>query len=306
MKSLDIVFLCASVLMIAGLKSGGLTSAVGGEPVVGRQTKPITLIGCRIKLIEEVTLASARPGILAFVEPDEGDTVRAQQQVAGLHDEVATAALAIAAQQAKNDVGVRYAKKAAEVAKAVHQKSIEANRLARRSIPAIEVERLRLAAEKSVLEIEQAEHQLDVNRLARAEKQAELKAYRILAPFDGIVTRVYKSTGEAVRQGDPILQVVNPSRVRIEGYVKINDFWNVKPGDPVKVQLDIDNVELEVEKQTFKGRIVFVDVKVKLSKVRVWAEVENRDNVLRAGLRARMTIFPNRRASNKTASKSEN
>ena len=49
----------------------------------------------------------------------------------------------------------------------------------------------------------------------------------------------------------------------------------------------------DIEKQIFKGKVVFVDVKaVAASKVEVWAEVENPDNVLRAGLPAKMTIFP--------------
>jgi hypothetical protein len=44
----------------------------------------------------------------------------------------------------------------------------------------------------------------------------------------------------------------------------------------------------------FYGKIVFVDVSAQpvTGQVRVWAEVENRDNILRAGLNARMAINP--------------
>lgn len=264
-----------------------------------RDSSPITLNRCRIKLIDNVLLASDRAGILAFVEPEEGDSVTSGQQVAGLRDEVAVARLAITEKQAENDIEVRYAVKAAEVAEAEHEKAVEANRRVRGAVPEVEVRRLKLAAERSVLQIEQAKHQLEINRLNRDEASAELQTYRIVAPFDGTVTRVYKSRGEAVQQGDPILELASTRRVRVEGYVELADVWKVRPGARVEVQLAVPEVELEIEQATFEGRIVFVDVNVQpvTRQVRVWAEVSNREDILRAGLAARMTIHPGEVAS---------
>jgi multidrug efflux pump subunit AcrA (membrane-fusion protein) len=105
---------------------------------------------------------------------------------------------------------------------------------------------------------------------------------------------VFKSKGEAVRQGDPIIELSSTKRVRVEGYVNVKDIWNVKRGNRVMVKLDVEDMELEVEKEVFYGKIVFVDVSAQpvTGQVRVWAEVENRDNILRAGLNARMAINP--------------
>jgi multidrug efflux pump subunit AcrA (membrane-fusion protein) len=60
------------------------------------------------------------------------------------------------------------------------------------------------------------------------------------------------------------------------------------------VQLNIPKADLEVEKQTFEGRIGFVDAQSSpgTDKVRVWAEVDNHDNILRGELLATMTIYP--------------
>lgn len=264
------------------------------EPALESDAKPIHLTRCHIKLIDTAVLASDRPGIIAYVEPEEGDPVHAGQQVAGLRDEVAQAELAVAELEAKNDVEIRYAKKATEVAKAEHEVALEANRRVPKAVPEVEVNRLKLAAERSELQIERAEMDRDIAIEKRNEAEAQLKMYQIKATFDGVVTRVHKHEGEAVRQGDPILEIKSTDRVRVEGYVNIRDIWRVKRGDRVQVHLDIPDADLEVEKRVFEGKIVFPDVTADpVNKtVMVWAEVANPDNILRAGLPAVMTIWP--------------
>jgi multidrug resistance efflux pump len=270
-----------------------VTSTSAGE-VPPQTRKPIDLTRCRIKLIDKVTLASDRPGILRFVEPKEGDPIKRDQPVAGLQDDVPRAKLARATKEAENDIEVRFSTKAAEVAKNELEQAILVNKDVADTIPGIEISRLRLAKEKSVLQIEQAQHSLDINKIAVEEASAELKTYEIPAPFSGTVTRVFKKKGEAVRQGDPIMEVVNTERLRAEGHVEISDIWSVQVGDSVEVYLDIPDVDLPVEKEKFTGRIVFIDVEVEpvTRRVKVWADLVNRGGLLRAGLTANMKILP--------------
>lgn len=258
------------------------------------KSQPITLFRCRIQLIDDVTLAGGRTGILAFVKPIEGESVKKGDLVASLMDDAPRAAWEVAKKEASNDIEVRYAKKAFEVAEAEHEAAMIANRRLKDTVPEIEVKKLKLAADRGNLQIEKAEHDFEIVKRKADEAKGVLKTYWIDAPFDGVVTKVFKASGEAVREGDPILELSNTSRVRVEGKVNIKDVWNVAPGRPVQVQLDIPEVDLPVEQMTFNGRIVFVDVKVEpvTKEVRVWAEVANRDNVLRAGLTAKMTIDP--------------
>lgn len=254
----------------------------------------IELHRCRIRLIDRVTLASELTGVLDYVEPKEGDRVRSGQNIAGLRDAIPRAAFKVAQRKAENTISRRYAEKAADVAQKEYEKALDANAGSRNRtiIPEIEVERLRLAWEKSKLEIEQAEYQREVDELSRDEAKAQLDAYQVQAPFDGVVTRVFKSRGEAVRQGDPIMELVNNDRVRVEGNVDITDVWSVKPGAAVTVQLEIEDADLPVEREIFQGRIVFVDVAVNpvTKHTLVWAEVDNRNNILREGLTAKMII----------------
>lgn len=298
------------VVALLGVIVGGWLSAgaaayaqAGGNRVQLGGTEPIQLDRCRIQLQDHVTLASGQLGILEEVLPEEGDFVQRQDVIARLNDEVARAAWERAKKEASNDVEIRYAMKAAEVSNAEYAKALDANRRVPGAVPDIEVQRLKLAAEKGRLSVEQAQHRFLVAGLTAKEAEATLKTYSISAPFDGIVTRVFKKKGEAVRQGDPILELVSTDTVRVEAYLTTKDMHRVQRGDYVRVRLDIPDVELDIEREAFEGRIVFVDPQVQpvTGQVRIWAEVHNRDNILRSGLTAVMVIEPGRKAPEKTA-----
>jgi len=259
----------------------------------------------RVILADEAVLASDRPGILEFVEPEEGAEVKKGQQVAGLKDEVAAAALRVAEETAKNDIEIRYAQAAAAVAEQEYRKSLQANKRTKDAIPEVEVERLRLSAERARLQIEKAEMDQEVARLQAEEKAAELATYQVTCPLDGVVTRVLKHDGEAVQQGDPILQIVRTDTVRVEGFVHVADALRMKVGSAVRVRLggeaqsgqarlDVSRLPANVRGRVFEGKVGFIDVTANLTthQVRVWAEVPNEGNLLLAGLPAEMEIVP--------------
>ncbi len=59
--------------------------------------------------------------------------------------------------------------------------------------------------------------------MERERARAELETYRIETPVEGVVTKVFKVAGEAVREGEPVMEICNTSRVRIRGYVSLRD-----------------------------------------------------------------------------------
>ncbi|HLJ11012.1 MAG TPA: HlyD family efflux transporter periplasmic adaptor subunit, partial [Planctomycetaceae bacterium] len=247
-----------------------------------------------VKLLDEVVLSFERAGILSLLPIREGDQVHEGQLVAMLKDDVARAALAVAEQEASSDVDIRFAQKASEVAQAEYDKIMEANRRFPGTVPDVEVRRARLAADKTVLEIEKATHTRAVHLLKRDEAAVQLETYKIEAPFDGFVTRVHFSKGASVRPGDSVIELVSTKRVRVEGYVAVSDLGAVRPGSKVSVRLESPDTSAEGAKISYPGKIVFVDVKSRPVEhtVRVWAEVENLENMLRAGLTPSMTILP--------------
>lgn len=272
-----------------------ITPASGQEPEK-RSADEIVVTDCQIQLIDSVTLASERPGIIGYVEPDEGDTVRAGQLVAGLKDGVARAAVDIARKESEDDIEVQYAKKAHEVDIAKLAKAKAANIKNPETFPELEIKELKLTAERSRLQIEKAGHDLEVKAMQLHRALEELKLHQIESPFDGVVTRVYKSKGEAVQMGEAILDMVSTRTVKVKGLISISDALKIAPGSLVQVKLSIPDIELEEEKRVFEGRVRFVDVRVipVAHQVWVWAEVVNQQNILREGLPATMKIFPSR------------
>jgi membrane fusion protein, multidrug efflux system len=284
---------------------------VGAGPLVavdGASKKsaaaPIEVPNCSVMLFDDVTLAFDRTGIVETIV-QEGDMVSAGQLVAKLNDEVGLANVAVLSKEAESDVDIRYARAAGKVAWAEHEKAEEANKIKSKAIPEVEIKKLKLAAERTDLEAEAAEHRHKIAGLKRDEAVAQLNTYSIRAPVSGLVTRVHRAQGEAVRQGDDVIEISNTDFVRVEAWVKVRDAVRIGANDEVTVQVDDPAYEPGAGEKPveFTGRIVFVDVKVEpVSKdVRVWAKVRNENNQLKAGLSARMTIGAKKAPSDKTA-----
>jgi len=264
-------------------------------------TGTITLHNCSIKPVKTALLATDRPGVLASVKPKEGELVQEGEIIARLMDDVAQANLNVAIKTAENHVEIEYAEKLNEVDQKEYEKAVAANKTNATTFSEIEVSRLHVSQEKSRLQIDKAKHENAVYLLKVKEAEAELRTFRITAPFNGFVSKIHKYPGEAVKQGDPVLEIVNTDMVHVEGLVNARDIWKVKVGAPVTVHLDLTEpklsvekavAKLDVEKKAFRGKIGFVNV-ISASgsrETRIWAEVANPDNILRPGLVATMTI----------------
>ncbi|MFO1021213.1 MAG: efflux RND transporter periplasmic adaptor subunit [Planctomycetales bacterium] len=285
--------LCGLILFLTAPR---LLLSQDAKEVSELKSGPIIVERPYIQFLDKAILSSSRIGTIERIDVREGDLVKAGQIVVQLRDEVPRANYLTAKQTAENTVEIRYSYKAAELATVEHERAVEANKRVRHAFPDIEVDRLRLTAEKSILQIEQAKHQQKVDSLKRDEAFEVLKTFRIEAQMDGIITKVNKVTGESVREGDPLVEMVNTDRVKVEGYVHVNQSVRLKRGQLVEVHIDIPEEDLDVEKEVFEGTLVFVDLFTRPDdpQVRVWAEVKNRDGVLREGLRASMKILPDK------------
>lgn len=253
---------------------------------------------CVVKLRtqDQAELASERPGIIEFVEFKQGDTVKKGDVIARLKDAVARATYEKNKLQATNDVHIRYAEAAFKVAQQELQIALDANARVPGAVPKVEVEKLRLSADKAALQREQAIHEQDVARATVHEAEETLKTHEITAPFSGVVSAVYRTEGEAVRQGDPIVEIISTETISIEGLVTIRESYAVKKGDRVVVELDAEYYRLPqgFEDHKLPGKITFVDPKAIsiLGKAKVYAEVDNSLGLLRPELRAKMKIVP--------------
>ena len=256
--------------------------------------------GLRIKLLRQVLLGFDRVGIIKQLDLEEGRRVQSGVVIARLDDEVARAALNSAKKKASNDVHNRYAAASYAVSKNEREQAVQANKAAGMAVvPLIEIKRLILAEQRSQLQIEQAVHDQAVAVLDSTLAQAQVNTYVLRAPFDGIVTRRFKQQGESVGQGDPIVELVDTSAMKVEGRIPLAEAIRLRPGQKVTVRL-IDSEDdgrgdlpQEFKQARFPGTLVYIDPGVNLvgkRDVRVWARVNNQRGLLRHGLTAMIEI----------------
>lgn len=277
MNARRIVTWLGAFLLIAG--------RVDAEP----SDQPLVVLNCRVALIRRASLAGARLGILQTVSVSEGDLVERGQVVATLRDDMARQMLAIVQLEMANTVELRLTKKTSELATLEYSKAMELNRTIPGGVSELDVKKLRLAAEKSVLHLEQADFLLNMAALKTKEAEVALDSYRIVAPFSGVVLQVNKQPGEALGAGEVVVEIANFDTMRVEGFIPVASGARVQPGAAVVVEVS----GLEPQRTSrFEGRVKHIApiVNEVSQEVRVWVEIENRRGLLKDGLRATMRI----------------
>ena len=312
------VFTCLLILTF------GQSRQADADDPVSSTLETVTPERCSIKFVRNSTYATERPGIIDELPFQEGDIVQAGQLIVKLRDDVAQANLRLREAQAEMDTPIAVAEKERDAAKLAYESQVKANEIqARRGLdpayPQSEIDRLRIIYEARIKQIEQAVDEFNLAPLARDQAKAELESYSVHAKFTGLVTRVHKHVGEAVNLGDEIITIIDPTRVRVEGKLSYGDARRIQVGDPVRIQLDLGRLDeargrdlrtrefvnsredaspretLPEEQEVFAGFVGFIGVTTGddqglLDQFRIWAEVENRDNILLEGLPAKMII----------------
>ena len=289
-------FLRASVAVILACAATPFGRSGWPVPICADNPRPtIEVKQCRLHLIDEVRLASERSGILVDIA-HPGTMIQAGGVVATIRDSVVQASYAVAEKEAANDVEVRFALKSSELAQLKYQRAMEADRSLAGTVTDFELRELRLAAEKSLLQMEQAEHQKKIAELRRLEHYETLQALQIRTPFDAFVRIVHKKPGEFVREGETVVEVVKAGRFRIDAYIDAMYLPHLSVGDQARISVTstVDGQRDLESQQTYVGQITFVDIKVEpvSSKFLVWVEVQHADARLHDGQSVSLTINP--------------
>src|SRR5262245_49360289 len=165
-----------------------------------------------VTVIEEVEVPAKVEGVLATVDVREGQMVEAGADIARIEDvevrltyERAKVEFEIARKQAKNDLKVRLARKSTEVARTELKRAVESVEKYKKSVSETEIDRLRLAAERSELEIDQAIHEQESAQLTSRQKEIEMEVAKqavdrraLVSTISGMVVQVNLHQGEWV------------------------------------------------------------------------------------------------------------
>ncbi len=277
--------------------------ALMGQPS-GDKTEALSIEEVLLTLIAEVDVSAKVEGMLDEMVVREGAMVdaggtlgRLDWREAVTERDRAEIELHIAEQQADNDITCRYARKSSEVAHAELRRALESVANYAKSISQTEVDRLRLAAERADLEIEQAERDLRIAQFTKALKASalvaatlKLESRRIVAPQPGMVVEIHRKPGEWVKAGEPLVRIVRLDRLRAEGFLTANIAGGDVVGRPVRLVATLPGGR----QKSFQGVVVFASPELEpvSGQFRVWAEIENPDGLLRPGQPATMTLAP--------------
>lgn len=177
-------------------------------------------------------------------------------------------------QQAKEDLDVSRLKPEAERA-AVRQKEQE-----------IERYQTLVGQEQASRVVAGLTRDVQENELQIA--QARLDRRYIRAPFDGVLMRVDANPGEWVEPGTVVGRVIDLSRLRAEGFVRVDQVDQNFVGRTVSIE-----VRCGAETCVVEGRITFVsrEVDPQNQEVRFYAEVNNEDGSLLPGMHGQLSII---------------
>jgi membrane fusion protein (multidrug efflux system) len=140
-------------------------------------------------------------------------------------------------------------------------------------------------------------------RRALAAAEDNLRYTQVLAPFPGVVVKLYRHLGDFASPGVAILSMYNPELVYVTANLEEDRLRGVAPGNPVELRLD-------AFAEPFRGRVVWLDQStgaqfslmprnvvsgeftkvVQRVPVRIAIEKDERWPLLRAGLSVRAAI----------------
>ena len=109
------------------------------------------------------------------------------------------------------------------------------------------------------LQITETERQVEVERQHVRETQRSLdvakttlRYTRIVAPFPGVVVKLYRHLGDHVPAGTPILSMYNPELTYVTANLEETKLEGVAPGNDVRLYIDAFGTPL-------RGRVVWIN-----------------------------------------------
>jgi multidrug efflux pump subunit AcrA (membrane-fusion protein) len=283
--------------------------ALAAAPATSGSSTPknfVVVQHCQVFVIESAEVPALEAGPLVQVHVQEGALVKQDELLAQIDDKQsqlmklsAEAERDAAYERAKDDIDVRYAIKAYELAEAELKQDLDIKSRSPGAVTDAEINRKRLVKTREQLGVDKAKLDQRIARFTANLKHTAVEASidgilrrRIVAPFDGMVIDVYKHKAEWVNSGEQVLKVVRMDRLRVDGFVNGDE---ISPLDVAKRPVAVE-IELAAgRRERFDGHISFVSPVFNAgNKYRICADVVNRfeqnEPILRPGMQATIMI----------------
>ena len=217
MSSLILLLTAASALVACGPKEPHEATGGEGPPpikveavvVEARPFKERSWLPAEVRPFEAARVSAEAMGRITWLCCDEGDVVRKGQVLARI------------------DTALNQA----QVAQAKAQLDQAERDLAR-------VEELAKSGAATEAQLEAARTRRDAAAAALDQALAAMKKTTVVSPIDGQVSRRYVTGGEVAAPGQPLLDLVDISRVKVVAGLPERDFAHLKVGQETTVKVD--------------------------------------------------------------------
>ena len=261
----------------------------------GASAETVVVNGAQLKFVDDVHVASGEAGIVESILVKPNDAVERGRPLVRLSDaryrmevDGAQKNLAIALEKSQNNVHVRYAAKAAEVARKELDRARAAAAQYSRAVSQSQLEQSELELDQAILSGDQALHEQTVNGLTADLRESELRLKQldaqrrtVLSPLLGQAAEVLVQEGEWVDPGTPVVRVVNLRKLRIIALVSADLVLDVAQGLPAHWKLQLGDKTLQAS-----GVVSYVSPEVNPvnHEFVIWVDIDNGNGQLRPGL----------------------
>lgn len=240
-------------------------------------------LGCLIEPREVTEIGSQTVGVLDKVYVERGEFVRKGQVLASMRADVERAALGVAVSRAQAEADLRAAQANRDFNR---QRLVRAEDLYNKKFVSQQaVDQARTESDVAEQKLAQAREQRRVTRQEVGLASAQLSQRTIRSPIEGVVLERYRAAGERIEER-PILKVATLDPLRVEVFMPVAQFSQVRPGMSATVTPDLPNAAERAAKVVLVDRVI--DPASNTFRVRL--ELPNANHELPAGLRCKVAI----------------
>lgn len=239
-------------------------------PAVSNQAYPETVVAAITTPSADRTLSFVKPGRIAQIKIEEGQTVMAGQVLVQLDDAVERASLAHLEAASKNTLNIQ-AGEASLAQKQVDLKKLE-KAAALNAATALEVEHAKLDVKVADLSVKLAVFEYEQAQRKFEEAKIQIDNMSLKSPIDGIIEKLEVETGESVNALEDVVRVVQINPLWIDTPVPLEKARGLQYRDKTQV------IFPGPKETTVEGTIVFIGAVADAasSTLRVRIQVPNR------------------------------
>ncbi|MER3439958.1 MAG: hypothetical protein C4296_01105 [Gemmataceae bacterium] len=189
-------------------------------------TDPVILRGFMLSPVEEQEVPSRVDGVIEDILVELNQPVTRDTVLAQIDDRQARLMESYQNRKANSTIGIEQAEAQVRVAKAI----VESDIVAGQGAAYLERRVREYQHEKALKDLAKAKEDKELAAHEWERAKLELELHKVRSSVDGIVTRIYKRKGEAVRHLEPVFRVQNLSRLRAEGFAGFEKAHLLRPG----------------------------------------------------------------------------